>query len=274
LQCRAQFQSSLTPQTITFAPGENYAYINISAPDDALLEPDEEAQLDLFDPADLTTSLGSGVATIQSDENELWIDGGGLMSEDGGSLEFVIHREDLSAAAHQPYTAYVRLKMAGDGDHWATPDDYAFNTMELPITDSDANSVWTAIPFFADQTSYTLTVSAVNDTAVEHEEWFKVVLLGGELAESGLGSAPVLSETLPTQAFGGIADDDSAGFHPYHAWITGPAEALSEHAAQATFTVHRQRDDADVTQPYAMAPRKIVIVKGLSWCGEAIEVGA
>ena len=45
--------------------------------------------------------------------------------------------------------------------------------MELPITDSDANSVWTAIPFAAEQTSYTLNVSAVNDAVMEHQEWFK-----------------------------------------------------------------------------------------------------
>ncbi len=236
--------------TITFPTGERYMTIHVAAVDDDLLEPDETAQLDLFDPSDTNTSLVSASALIQSDENELWVSGGGLMSEDGGNLQFVIHRENLSGTAHQAYTVNVRLKVAGTDEDTATLDDYGFDSLPGD-SHSDGNSMWTSVTFAPDQTEQTFNVHATNDSLVEPVEWFKLVLLDAGVTESGNWTLPVLSSTLPTQAFGGIADDDAAGYHPYHVWITGPSELLVE-GGEATYTVHRQRDHAALTQPYEM----------------------
>ncbi|HYE18075.1 MAG TPA: Calx-beta domain-containing protein [Tepidisphaeraceae bacterium] len=237
---------------ITF-PGEALTTtVTVTAVDDALMEADESFRLDLFDQADLSTPIGSAEGYVHSNEHELWVEGGGLMTEDdGGSVQFTIHREDVGGAAAAGESVRVRLKTAGDGEFRAELDDYTIADSVEGASAADGVLTF-GVDFGAGQSSRTITINAIDDGIVEPEEWFKLVLI--DAASNGGGSGgtpPVLSETHATQAFAGIVDDEAQQPQPYHVWVEGPAGDLAEDG-QATFTVHRERDNASLTQPYAM----------------------
>lgn len=65
----------------------------------------------------------------------------------------------------------------------------------------------TSLFFGPDQSTCVLGVHAANDSLQEPTEWLKMVLLNATV--SGTTTPVPLSSTLPTQAFGGILDDDA-----------------------------------------------------------------
>lgn len=88
-------------QTLNFDQIQTQCTLRLFAADDALFEADEDLQVSFIDPAD-NSFLANVTATLKSDENEIWIEGGGTMSENGGTLQFTVHREDLENACTNP----------------------------------------------------------------------------------------------------------------------------------------------------------------------------
>ena len=132
----------------------------------------------------MIVDLGTLTVTIQ----------GTPSATEGGSATFTIYMTKTSA---EPVSVDWSTRRAGDTLSWdesAEPDgDYAAETgtVEIPVG----------------STSATFTVSTIDDTLVEGNETFRVVL---EEARNGTGMPPEMVPLGVTEAVGTIVDNDAA----------------------------------------------------------------
>lgn len=147
---------------------------------------------------------------IKSDDNEIWFEGGGILSESapGDPIPITVHREDLSGAATSPASVTVRLKSAAHGDITASPSDYAFDGINEQDHLIDPDTRRFSLTFAPDQSTRTFNVYAPDDDLAEQTEWLKVLALYANATYSDQGWEVPLSQTLPTQVFIGIQDNE------------------------------------------------------------------
>lgn len=229
--------------TVTFAPGEIYASLHVAVIDDDLLEFDEQAQLQLFETESPAQVLASADLLVQSDDCRVWVSGGGTMNENSGTVDFIVHREDAYGLCPNAWAVAIRVKTAGQGDIRASADDYTVSLDNMdpgpgpdPTPLDVHNYYW--VPFQANQSQSVVTVAAVNDSLPEPTEWLKLVLIGGTVAEA----SPPLSQTLPTQAYAAIEDDDN-----YLAPPNAPTNLSATPFSNTAITLNWQDNSTDET---------------------------
>ncbi|WP_158246615.1 Calx-beta domain-containing protein [Erythrobacter sp. SAORIC-644] len=143
--------------TISFSSGQTSKTITVSTVDDTTVEPDETLRVVLSSPsANTVIDTSSGVGTIKDNDiapANLAI--GNASVSEGGTLSFTVTRSGNTAiTASASYATTNGTAVA--------PGDYAAKSG--------------TISFSSGQTSKTITVSTVDDTAVEPDENMRVVL--------------------------------------------------------------------------------------------------
>jgi uncharacterized repeat protein (TIGR01451 family) len=168
--------------TLTFAPGEMLKTVTVAVVGDTLDELDETFSFDLSGATNATVSDGHGIGTIVDDDGPpaLAIDDVSVVEGNTGTsnARFTV---TLSAASGRTVTV-----------NYAT----ANGTATEP---SDYQSPSGALTFAPGQTSKTIDVGVVGDTAVEPDENYNVNLSGASNASLGDGAGQ-----------GSIVNDDAS----------------------------------------------------------------
>ena len=170
-----------TSGTVTFLSGQTTRTVNVQVTGDTLDEADETFTLVLSNPTGATISDGEGVATINDDDGapRLSIDNGipnPLLEDGGGTATFTV---SLSAPSGQSVTV-----------------DYATSN-GTATAGADYTAASGTLTFDPGQTSRTVTVTILDDTADEDNETFKVDLTN-----------PVNATISDPQGLATIVDDD------------------------------------------------------------------
>jgi hypothetical protein len=174
--------------TLTIAAGSTSGDITIPIVGDALVEPAESFTVDLA-PATVTGALVDGTATttavtiVDDDLPALTHGGGATVSEAAGTVTLSL---DLSQPSHNPVTV-----------QWSTGDGTA-------VQPGDYTAVSAATATFPPGVTHQdLTVTIVDDTLVEPDEAFTVVL--DPTSVSGASFEPTAASATVT-----ISNDDTA----------------------------------------------------------------
>jgi hypothetical protein len=171
--------------SLTFAVGEVTRTVSVTTINDSALESAETVNLTLSNPSGATISDAQGVGTINDDDTanpcnavSFSISNGGAVTEGGGSI-FTITKTGST-------TATCSVNLATANGTAVAPDDYTTFSMTLPFANT--------------QTLQSVSVTTVDDTAVESAENFTMNL-----------SSPTGGAAIGTgAATGTINDNDSA----------------------------------------------------------------
>lgn len=171
-----------TASTLTFAPGETSKTILVEILSDTTEEPDETLVLNLSSPTNATVADAQGIATIVDDDHPPRVSvGDGSIVEGNGGLTAT----SVSVSLSFPWRDPVRVD-------WQTAAGSA-----TAGSDFQPASLST-LSFNPGETTASVTVSAIGDTAIESDETFFVVL-----------SNPVNATIADGQGEIVIGDDDA-----------------------------------------------------------------
>lgn len=150
---------ALTNTTVTFAPGQTFAYLKVLVNGDINVEGNETFTVQLRDPSNATIGTGSATATIQDDDDlpTLWITPDGLTVEGDLGVRTLLFEVSLSDASSVPVTVHYQT---ANGTATAV-SDYG------PLAD-------TVLTFEPGETRKLVTVDVYGDYAVEQDETFFV----------------------------------------------------------------------------------------------------
>ena len=164
--------------TLSFAPGQTSATINVSTIDDSVIETTETLTVSLSSPtAGATISAGSATGTIL--DNDLAFAIGNAAAGEGGTLVFTVTRQGSTANPGSVNFATGNGSAGAGSDYTATSG---------------------TLSFAAGQTSATITVATIDDLVIEPTETMVVNLSGAT------GGASISAPT----GTGTITDNDSA----------------------------------------------------------------
>ena len=145
-----------TSGTLTFAPGETGATIQVVLTEDALNERTETFRLVLESPSNATLAKGRARGTVEDDDPPPTVSvGDDDGPEDVGELEFAV---TLGSASGREVTV-----------SYGTADGSA-------VADADYAEVREALTFAAGETAKTVRVAVVDDDLHESDETFELVL--------------------------------------------------------------------------------------------------
>ena len=161
---------------VTFAAGETSKTVTVQSTVDATFEPDETLTLHLADATGAVIGKADGTGTIQNDDAPPSLKVAGVSATEGAPLAFTV---TLSAASGSPVTV-----------------DYA-TVNGTATAGSDYTAGSGTLSFAANQTSQTVTVATIQDTAVEPNETFSLHL-----------SQPAGATIAVADATGTILNDD------------------------------------------------------------------
>lgn len=235
----AEASSDYTPAsgTITFAPGQTSASIDVTTLDDGDAEDDETFTLNLTSPTNGTIAGGTATGTIIDDDVIPSLSIADASGTEGSSITFTV---SLSAPAGQD----VSFDYATSNATATSPSDYYTDSGTLTIT--------------AGQTSTTFNVFGAGDSQYEGNETFTVTLSNVTNATLADGSAigtvieddPAPTVTLATNFISVAIEGTTLQFDvnlsyavPTEeitvtlAYIDGTATAGSDYAATETSVV-------------------------------------
>lgn len=161
---------------VTFAAGETSKTVTVQSAADATFEPDETLTLHLADATGAVIGKADGTGTIQNDDAPPSLKVASVSATEGAALAFTV---TLSAASGSPVTV-----------------DYA-TVNGTATAGSDYTAGSGTLSFAANQTSQTVTVATIQDSAVEPNETFSLHL-----------SQPASATIAVTDATGTILNDD------------------------------------------------------------------
>lgn len=143
--------------TLTFAVGETVKTISVSTVDDALAEANETIAINLSAPTNgATQGVSSGTGTINDNDSASLSIGNAAITE-GGSLSFTVTRSsNTSSVVSANYASASGTAVSG----------------------SDFTAASGTVSFAANQTTATLSIATLNDTALEAAETMTVTLSG------------------------------------------------------------------------------------------------
>ena len=199
--------------TLSFAAGETSKTISIATTEDSLIESDETVTVRLTNPSEggtLADSLAAGM--IEDDDFAFSV--ADAVAKESGTLQFVVSRiGDASVAATVDYATANGSATAGN--------DYSAQTGTLS--------------FAVGETSKTISIAATDDSLIESDVTFEVIL-----------SAPSGGGTLADSLAAGTIEDDDFAF--------SVADATVEEGGTLQFVVSRTGDiSAAVTVDYTTA---------------------
>lgn len=168
--------------TITFAAGQTSKTVNVAVAGDSTVESDETFTVTLATPSGATISRATATGTIKNDD----------VAPPTVSIASASKSEGASGTSNLGFT--VKLSKAS-----TSPVTVAYTTSNGTATAGDDYVAGSGtITFAAGQTSKTVNVAVIGDTAVESDETFTVTL-------SGASGAAISSAT----ATGTIRNDDA-----------------------------------------------------------------
>jgi subtilisin family serine protease len=164
--------------TLTFAPGETSKFVTVTVNGDTSVEPNETFSVNLSNPTNATTGDSQGVGTIRNDDGALSITDVSVTEGNSGTVNATF-TVSLTTASVLPVTVT-----------YATADGAA-------VAGSDYVTTTGTLTFAPGETSKTITVAVIGDTAGEPDESFLVNL-----------SNPTNATLLDGQGVGTIRNDD------------------------------------------------------------------
>lgn len=168
-----------TPGGVIFGPGDTTESIVVPVTGDAIPEPDETFTVTLSNPSAATIADGVGLGTILNDDVPSLIISDVTQAEGSGNFVFTV---TMTPASTQTVTVDFTTQ---NGTATTAAGDYAANAGTLTFAPGD--------------TSESITVAVTNDTEVEPDETFHVVL-----------SNPSLATIADNSGTGTILNDDAA----------------------------------------------------------------
>lgn len=165
-------------QTISFAAGETTKQVTVTLINDQAVESSESFQLKLTSATNGNITDSSGTATIGNDDVAKFSIGNATVNESDGTATFTI---SLDRASNQTTTVRV----------------YTQNGTAL--SGSDYTSINQTVTFAAGETTKQVTVSILNDTAVESNENFFVKLTsatGGASIADNSGTITITNDDV------------------------------------------------------------------------------
>ncbi|OJW61547.1 MAG: hypothetical protein BGO57_12650 [Sphingomonadales bacterium 63-6] len=142
--------------SLVFAIGETSKLISVATIDDSTFEPGETVNVTLANPVGATITTGSAVGTINdNDAPPAQFSISNASATEGGALTFTVTRSGSTSG-----TASVS---------YATANGTA-------VAGSDYSAASGTVSFAAGETTRTITVNTINDTAVESAETLTVIL--------------------------------------------------------------------------------------------------
>jgi len=186
-------------RTVSFAIGETSQIISIPVANDTIVEPDETFNVVLSNPTGATLGTATAMGTIRNDDaktnpilNIVATDAD--KKEGGGAFTFTVNRTGDSSIV-----STVDYAISGGT---ATADDFT-------------PSIVRTVSFAIGETSQIISIPVANDTLVEPDETFNVVLSNPTGATLGTASAmgtirndDINSPTIPTLKVTGTSGDD------------------------------------------------------------------
>ena len=160
------FGGSFPTGTVEFAATQTTQVITINVTGDTLAEANEGFSLTLSNPVNASLGTASANGTINNDDTSYSIATLAAVKAEGNSpttntaFTFTVTRIGL------PVAGSVQFSVAGSGDNPADAADFANGVLPVGGT----------LNFTATQTSQTITVNVLGDTAVESNDGFAVML--------------------------------------------------------------------------------------------------
>ncbi|PZR10294.1 MAG: hypothetical protein DI532_18405 [Azospirillum brasilense] len=181
--------------TLTFAAGETSKTISIAIPGDTAVEANESFLLNLSDASGATIARASATGTILNDDTAplptLSVADASVTEGNSGTkaLSFTV---SLSAAGSTPVTV-----------HYATADGTATSGSDYTVASG-------TLTFAAGETSKTVSIAILGDTAVEANEAFTLTLSqpGGATIAHGTATGTILNDD--TAALPGLSVSDTS----------------------------------------------------------------
>ena len=171
--------------SLTFAANETSKTITVDTLQDTAVEGDEVFNVVLSNPGNATIATSTGAVTINDDDTG------------GGTPELSINSVSIGEGG----TATLTVTLSASSSQAVTVD---YQTADVSATAGlDYTSKTDSLTFAANETSKTITVDTLQDTAVESDEVFNVVL-------SNPGNATIATSTGAVT----INDDDTGGGGP------------------------------------------------------------
>jgi hypothetical protein len=171
--------------TLTFADGETSKTQNIAIVDDTLSEPDESFDVLLGNPTGGASLDTITTSTVTIKDNDV------VAASQPGSFEFAVSGYSVNEGAG---TVAVSINRVGGADGIATVDwRTKGNTATYAADYGDFN--WTTLTFASGETTKTQNIAIVDDTAVESDESFNV-LLGNPTGGAALGNMTTSAVTI------------------------------------------------------------------------------
>ncbi len=171
---------------LTFAPGEMNKAIAVSTIDDSVVESAETVLVNLSSPtggATITTPQGSGTITDNDVAPPSFAIGNAVAVAEGGSLTFTVTKTGTTLSSYSV--------------NYATAGGTATSGTDFTATSG-------TLTFLAPQTTRTITVATIDDSAIEADETVLVNL-----------SSPTGGATITTaQGIGSIANNDTTNLPP------------------------------------------------------------
>jgi len=172
--------------TLTFAPGDTTKTITVATIDDSVVESAETVLVNLSSPtggATITTAQGSGTINDNDVAPPSFAISNATAVTEGGTLTFTVTRTGTTSSSYSV--------------NYATASGTATSGTDFTATSG-------TLTFLASDTAKTITVSTIDDTAVESAETVLVNL-----------SSPTGGATITTaQGSGTINDNDTANLPP------------------------------------------------------------
>lgn len=158
----ADYTAVITPQTLTFAPGQTEQIINLQVIGDTRFEPDETFTIELSNPTNAQLARSSTTATIRNDDPVPQLSIAAVptaQAEGNNGLTPFTFEVNLSQASYLPITVNYSTV---DGTATLANNDY--------VRASDT------LTFAPGETKKTITVNILGDTQFEGNETFQVTL--------------------------------------------------------------------------------------------------
>jgi len=171
--------------TLTFAAGETVKVQSIAIVDDTAVEGDETFNVLLGNPTGGATlgSVTTAAVTIQDNDS--------APVPVPGSFEFAVSGYSVNEGAG---SVNITIKRVGGSDGVATVD-WKTQGVTATFAADYGDFDWTTLTFAAGETSKTQSIAIVDDTAVEGNETFNV-LLGNPTGGATLGSITTAAVTI------------------------------------------------------------------------------
>jgi hypothetical protein len=168
--------------TSTFAAGETSKTFTVNVNGDTLVEPDEAFTLALSNPTSATLGTATALGAILNDDFPVAAVNGGAVTEGNSGTTPLTFTVTLSQPAPWPVTV-----------NFATADGSA-------TAGSDYQAASGTLTFAPGETSKSIVVNAVGDTAVESDEAFTLTLSSPNNATLGIATATgtIVNDDFPT----------------------------------------------------------------------------